>query len=470
MTDALRHDSTILSGQGGRIEHVIELVDSAAPAVVRLRQVAALRAALDAAEATAIVDLAGEAGWDETAEFDVVGARPVRIGADGTRLVDEFLPLEVAAAYGISATSATWLVRDVVNLHARHPHLWTAVQHGRIPLWRARQLAQHAATVDLSSDEARAVDDRIRPAIGRVAWKRLWWLYRAAVLELAPERMSVIAERSRAERFVRTGAVVDDPAVSFLSGRVDTADALGFDALLDDLAAALAARGETGGHARLRARAVGLLADPAEVVKLLSGLNTAAPLASRRPATQVYVHLTAGRLTPDGVARVEGLGPMLAGDLRHLTGGGTIRLTPVVHVGGPERVVDGYEVPAPIRAEVIARDRYEVFPSSAREARRGDLDHTDPYLPGRRGQTRAANLGPLSRRSHRAKTHGGWRLYQPQPGTFWWESPRGQTYRVGPDGTRNLTLGDPANNLAPTEQLMLWEIDRRLGQADTDVA
>ncbi len=448
---------------------MIELVDSRAPAVVRLRQVAALRAALDAAEATAIIDLAHEVDWDESAEFDIVGTRPVRIGSDGARLVDEFLPLEVAAAYGTSATTATWLIRDVVNLHARHPHVWAAVQHGRLPLWRARQLAAHAAHLELSADEARAVDEKIRRAIGTVQWKRLWWLFRAAILAIAPDRVRDLAERSRADRFVRTAPVADDPAVSYLSGRVDTADARGFDALLDDLADALAGRGETGTRGQLRARAMGMLAEPAEVAALLAGRGPAQS-PSRRPATRVFVHLTASELRPGGVARVEGAGPMLVDDLRRLTGGGPVRLTPVVRVGEPERVSDGYDVPAPIRAEVVLRDRYEVFPSSARDARKGDLDHTEPYHPGRKGQTRASNLGPLGRSAHRAKTHGGWQLFQPRSGVFWWRSPRGQTYRVGPDGTHNLTLGDPGQNLSAAEQLMLWQIDRRGGLAEGDQA
>lgn len=431
---------------------------------------AVLRAALDAAEASAIIELAGESGWDEHAEFDVVGARPIRIGADGTRLVDEFLPLEVAAAYGISAASATWLVRDVVNLHARHPHLWAAVQDGRIPLWRARQITCHAASLELNADETAVVDERIAPAVGRVQWRRLWWLYRAAVLALAPERVSALTERSRADRFVRTGVVTDDPTVSYLTGRVDTAAAIGFDALLDDIADALAARGDTDNRAHLRARALGLLAEPAEIVELLAGRSPEAKPSTRRPRTRVYVHLSADDLGPAGVARVEGLGPVLADELRHLVGAGTVQLTPVLRLGDAERAVDAYEVPDRVRAEVVLRDRYEVFPSSALEGRSGDLDHTDPYQPGRRRQTRSSNLGPLGRPAHRAKTHGGWQLAQPRPGVFWWTSPRGQVYRVGPDGTRNLTPGDPARASSATERLMLWEVDRLLGGSRGDVA
>jgi len=460
---------------------VIELVDGAAPAVARLRQVAALRAALDAAEAQAILDLATEVDWDEDAEFDVVGTRPVRIGSDGSRLVDEFVPLEVAAVHGCSAEAATWLVRDVVNLHARHPATWQAVQQGWLPLWRARQVAQYAATLELSKREALAIDELLRPALGRVQWKRLWWLLRAAVLQVAPDRVRAVAERSRAARFVRTGCVADDPTASFLAGRVDTCDALGFDHLLDEVADALRAAGEPGTHEQLRARALGLLAEPERVLDLLrpaapsplpaaaGGDDAPAPPVTprrsrRRPVTRLYVHVTAGRLAPDDLARVEGRGPVLVDQLRHLTGGAPIRITPVVHAGGPEQAVDTYEIPAAIRTEVVLRDRFEVFPFSGREARRTDLDHTIPYRAGVPAQTRASNLGPLARRSHRGKTHGGWQLYQPRPGTFWWRSPRGQVYRVGTDGTRNLTPGDPAGGPSGAEQLMLWQIDRRLGE------
>ena len=395
----------------GRIEHMIELVDGAAPAVERLRQVAALRGALDAAEAQAVLDLATEVEWDENARFDVVGTRPIRLGSDGSRLVDEFVPRELAALHGCSVEAATWLVRDVVNLHARHPATWQAVRQGRLPLWRARQVAQYSAGLELSRDEALAVDERLRPAIGRVQWKRLWWLLRAAVLQVAPDRVRALAERSRAGRFVRTGSVADDPSISYVSGRVDTADALGFDALLDDVAEALRLRGEPGTRDLLRARALGLLAEPARVLELLESVdpdperalpNAPARRSRRRPVTRLYVHLSAARIGPDDLARVEGRGPVLVEQVRHLIGGGPVRLTPVVHAGGPERVVDSYEIPASIRAEVLHRDRFEVFPFSGREARRADLDHTVPYRSGVAGQTRASNLGPLSRGSHRA--------------------------------------------------------------------
>lgn len=57
-------------------------------------------------ELQAVADLACEHGWTTNDEFDVTGERAARIGADGTALVGEFLPLEVAAIKAIS-----WLPR-----------------------------------------------------------------------------------------------------------------------------------------------------------------------------------------------------------------------------------------------------------------------------------------------------------------------------------------------------------------------
>ena len=105
---------------------------------------------------------------------------------------------------------------------------------------------------------------------------------------------------------------------------------------------------------------------------------------------------------------------------------------------------------------MLLRDTWEVFPYSSRSARRQDLDHTKPYRPGEKDQTRAGNLGPLSRKAHRGKTHGGWQVEQPRPGIFWWTSPSGHRYRIGPNGT--IRIGrNPRHHFF--EQAM-WKFDR----------
>ena len=127
--------------------------------------------------------------------------------------------------------------------------------------------------------------------------------------------------------------------------------------------------------------------------------------------------------------------------------------------GADEPVVDGYVVPESIREHVRLRDRFDVFPYGSHHARGCDQDHTIPFVHGERGQTRPSNLGPLARRGHRAKTHGGWRLDQPRPGVFWWTTPRGQTYRVGPDGTTNLTPGASVADCTEVVRELWWQLD-----------
>ena len=143
------------SGTGVRV-HVL---------VCRLAIEARTRAEI--AEAQAIADLAAEHQWDENAAFDVVGERPFRIGED-TRLVDEFIVLEVAALKQISVSAATWLIRDVVNLKARHPMLWRQATHGRVPIYRACQLAAEVARFDLSLEEAGELDAELAAKVGRL--------------------------------------------------------------------------------------------------------------------------------------------------------------------------------------------------------------------------------------------------------------------------------------------------------------
>jgi hypothetical protein len=77
-------------------------------------------------------------------------------------------------------------------------------------------------------------------------------------------------------------------------------------------------------------------------------------------------------------------------------------------------------------------------------SRRMDIDHTIPYLSpdkgGPPGQTRIGNLGPHVRRNHRRKTHAGWQVRQPEPGTWLWHSPHRRIYLVNATGTH--PLGD----------------------------
>ena len=93
-----------------------------------------------------------------------------------------------------------------------------------------------------------------------------------------------------------------------------------------------------------------------------------------------------------------------------------------------------YRPSARLRAFIAARDRHCGFPGCPRTAT--DCDHIETFdaRPGRGGKTIPANLGPLCRQHHNAKTHGHWKLdYDPDGAIKTWTSPLGKTYTEGTD-------------------------------------
>ncbi|WP_148570886.1 HNH endonuclease signature motif containing protein [Nocardioides caldifontis] len=169
------------------------------------------------------------------------------------------------------------------------------------------------------------------------------------------------------------------------------------------------------------------------------------------PVLTLHVHLSeaalhrAAGLTDAGprIARVEEIGPVVLESLRRWLGDATAHRIVVKPVLDHVTVVpvDRYEIPRPMRELVEVRDPFEVFPYGTLPSRRCDKDHPQPYDRGPRdgrpppGQTSMENLGPLSRKHHRLKTHGGWRLHHPEPGVYWWRLPHGHWIRVDDSGT-----------------------------------
>lgn len=89
----------------------------------------------------------------------------------------------------------------------------------------------------------------------------------------------------------------------------------------------------------------------------------------------------------------------------------------------------GYRPGDRLRRHVQTRDATCIGPACHHSARGTQLDHTLEYDPARGHFTTDTNLGSPCQRVHNAKTHGGWTLQQPQPGTFVWTSPTGRVYR-----------------------------------------
>ena len=407
---------------------------------------------------------------------------PVRLGGDGTPTVGDFAPAELGCVLRISDGAAGRLIGDALDLRHRLPQIWTAALAGRVPAYQARRIA--AATRQLTLEQAEWVDAQLAPSLGAVSWGRLQTLLEAAIIQADPvgaERQAALAAQ---ERFVRLGRA-SEHGLKLIIARATAGDAIWFKATIDRIADILARQGDTDPVEVRRSKAIGILAQPAQAVQLLcehqgdewdgaaepvdvaegaaEAEKDAEPVVAAghqslrlapppfdpdraRPRAVVYVHLSSEALSASsGVARVEDVGPVLLGRLRSVLGDRCmINLKPVIDLPAGHTPVDSYEIPARLREHLQLRYPADVFPYAAAVSRRIDVDHTIRYLSpdrgGPPGQTRIGNLGPHVRRHHRCKTHGGWQVRQPEPGTWLWRSPHRRIYLVNASGTH--PLGD----------------------------
>ena len=353
--------------------------------------------------------------------------RLVALGGAGTPEVAEFAPAELAAAIGISHSAAMALIADALDLRHRLPLLWARVSAGEVRAWVGRKVAD--ATRTATADRVASIDGAPSDAD-------------------APE-------------------LPPDPALDGPSPATSFATAAG---------ACPSCLGTPDTDGRTTGPGVTRPGAPW-------------PGLPRTDAT-LYVHLTDQTLAAgDGIARVEGIGPVLAAQVRAWLQACEARVTvkPVIDVAG-QAPVDGYEVPDRLREAVHLLHPADVFPYATNTGRGLDNDHTLPYRHKRRrrpgdrpdhesppdrdgppdadgspdheippdadgspdivaapdeegppgGQTRIGNLNKLTRRHHRLKTHGGWQLAQPFPGIWIWRSPHGRHYLVDHTGTTPL--------------------------------
>ena len=179
----------------------------------------------------------------------------------------------------------------------------------------------------------------------------------------------------------------------------------------------------------------------AETVDRLCALP-ARKLAKLRGRGRLFVHVTDEALrTRTGVARVEGVGPIDVRQLHEVLGHADVTVTPVLDLRMRRRV-DAYEHPETVKDHVWVQTGGDCFPFTPRSATRDgvDYDHAVPYDDtGPPGQTGPHNSGPLRRRHHRTKTHGGLTTRVVGPGRHLWRTPHGQAFLVDHTGTTRLT-------------------------------
>ncbi|GAA4677874.1 hypothetical protein [Nocardioides nanhaiensis] len=419
------------------------------------------------------------------------GPKLIYPGRDGTPgVVDLCLP-EIAAARGESPLTCRNTLRVALDLRHRFPRTWAQIQALVLPVWVGRQITHLAR--DLTAEQVAVVDQAVADAAAQSPG-RVLEIAEAKTIEADPH-----AHRHRLKLAARTRGVwlhrprageerLHNPGVAMIIARLETGDADAFDATITEIAALLEEHadpdhqpeGEPHGTDHWRSEAFALLADPAAALAFLtrchdlettddqapeaqphatppSDVGPAAPspfhcLPRTRGTARVFVHLALGadgQLAP--LARVEGLGPVLATQLADLLRHHDITLTPVIdlHQG---RSVNGYEHPTDVRERVTLRTAGSVFPHATdltRQAGRPpDLDHVVPYeRHGPPGQTGDHNAAPLQRLTHRAKTHLGYQVHQTGPTTWIWRTPHGLTRLVDGTGTHRITEGEHSRRI-----------------------
>ena len=386
-------------------------------------------------------------------------------GGDGSPAVREHAIPELAMARETHPATTRALIADGLDLVHRLPRIWAVVEAGRCEPWVARKVAVLSRA--LLSEQVGRVDRAVARAIAGHAPSTVLEIARAKVIEADPETHRAERERSRHERYVRLSRT-DEYGYRHIIARVTAGDAAWIDAMVDRVADILATTmGHDHNHDELRSLAMGWLARPLDLLKLLvEHTDTDTPmrppawapdhmaetvdrlcslparkLAKLRGRGRLFVHITDEALrTGTGVARVEGVGPIDVRQLHEVLGHADVTVTPVLDLRMRRRV-DAYEHPEVVKDHVWVQTGGDCFPFTPRSATRDgvDYDHAIPYDDtGPPGQTGPHNSGPLRRSHHRTKTHGGLTTRVVGPGRHLWRTPHGQAFLVDHTGTTRL--------------------------------
>lgn len=237
----------------------------------------ATRTAQREAEAT---ELALAAHWATLHDEDSIprggsgrtlpGAERARqLGGDGTPLVAEFAVAELAVVTDRGRVAAQSFVADSLDVRHRLPQLWTAVMELRVPVWQARKIASRLRAVGLSREQARWVDSQVTPYVPSLPWARIEALLEAKIIEADPEAAAERARAAELEQFVSTGQC-NEHGLKTMIVKANAGDVVLFVAMCDRIAQILLLRGDTSPVGVRRAKAVGILADPARALRLLA--------------------------------------------------------------------------------------------------------------------------------------------------------------------------------------------------------
>jgi hypothetical protein len=198
-------------------------------------------------------------------------------GGAGCPAIAEFAPIELGAVMAMSPPAAKAYMSDAQDLRHRLPFTFARVLAGDADVWKARKIAR--ATRALPEQAAALVDERVAAIVNSVTPVRLDTIVEAALWEADPAAAQAAAEEHARSRGVWVRRSDDHGTKSFYV-RAAAGDVIRFDATIDDIAQALRTLGDTDTLDLRRAKAIGIIADPAlahellEVAHLLAKTHT----------------------------------------------------------------------------------------------------------------------------------------------------------------------------------------------------
>lgn len=393
------------------------------------------------------------ADWDESSLPDAVGlvvecADLIAVfAADRARRVDAYrreamaevadldggldsvlgrsLRLELAAALRITEHAASRLLAFAEALVHRYPTALEALGRARLTEQHAQILVDALDAVPSHEREAlidRAVEMAEEYPVG-VFRRRLHRFVEAA-------RATTLAERhgdAIAARHVRIETVGD--GMAWLHVFAPAVEIHAIHGRVTSIGRSLA--GRDGDERTLDQVRADIVCD-----LLIDGEAACHPVQARgiRATVAVTVPVLALLGCEDGIAEVEGVGPVSIERARDLCGGeaGWMRVlthpeTGMVLSVGRER----YRPPRPLRDLVRWRADRCMAPGCGMPASRCEIDHSIDWQYG--GKTELVNLAPLCTGHHTVRHNTGWTVSQARDGALEWISPTGRAYRVEPE-------------------------------------
>jgi hypothetical protein len=359
-----------------------------------------------------------------------------------TEVMERSVRLELAAALSITEFSAGTLIAQADALMNRYRPVLDALGGARITQRHATELA---AALDAVEPEFR--DRLLAPAL-ELAESHPVGTFRRKLRELI-ETVRAVTLAERHERALSQRRVVletVEDAMAWLHVFIPAVEAHAIHGRLTATAKVLASQpDEARTLDQLRADVFGDI--------LIDGVTDTLPPEARGIRATVAVTVPVLALLgvdPDGVATVEGIGPIPMARARELCGGadGWMRVlthpeTGIVLSVGRKR----YKPPGELARLVRWRAETCMAPGCNMPAARCQIDHNVAWEHG--GPTALTNLTPFCQGHHTVKHHGRWGVEQiaGSGGAIMWTSPTGRQYRVEPE--RRVPVFVPADGPAP---------------------